>query len=113
MQGQLSINQKVVFMHVSQVDSFIAASCADDTQGAKESNSTEILVKFTVSMHRRSILLLKAPYVTSVLVMRSCYTSGVILESSSEGRRFGKRSFRARYEVPIVTTIRFPIEDWN
>ena len=26
-------------------------------------------------MHRRSILLFKAPYVTSVLVMRSCYPS--------------------------------------
>ena len=26
-------------------------------------------------MHRRSILLFKAPYVTSVLVMRSCYAS--------------------------------------
>ena len=44
------------------------------TQGAEESNSTEISVKVTVSMHRRSILLFKARYVTSVLVMRSCYT---------------------------------------
>ena len=31
------------------------------------------LVKFTVSMRRRSILLFNAPYMTSVLVMRSCY----------------------------------------
>ena len=45
-------------------------------QGAEESNSTEISVKFTVSMRRRSILLFKAPYVTSALVIRSCYASG-------------------------------------
>ena len=37
-------------------------------QGAEESNSTKISVKFTVSMHRRSILLFKAPHVTSVLI---------------------------------------------
>ena len=43
------------------------------SQGAEESNSTEISVKFTVSMDRHSILLFKAPYVTSVLVMQSCY----------------------------------------
>ena len=38
-----------------------------DSQGAEKSiNSTEISVKFAVSMHRRSILLFEAPYVTSV-----------------------------------------------
>ena len=42
---------------------------------AEESNSTEISVKFTVSMDRHSILLFKAPYVTSVLVMQSCYVT--------------------------------------
>ena len=44
-------------------------------------------------MRRGLILLFKAPYVTSVLVVRSCYASNVILESSPEGRRFGKRRF--------------------
>ena len=48
-------------------------------------DSTEISVKFTVSMHRLSILLFKVPYVTSVLVIRSCYASGGILESSPKG----------------------------
>ena len=42
-------------------------------------------VKFTVLMHQRLILLFKAPYVmASVVVMRSCYASGVILTPSHE-----------------------------
>ena len=45
------------------------------SQGAEVSNSTEISVNLAVSMNRRSILLFKALYVTSVLVMRSCYAS--------------------------------------
>ena len=49
-------------------------------QGAEEFNSTEISDKFTVSMRRRLILFVKAP-------------TGIILESSPEGRRFGKLSF--------------------
>ena len=52
------------------------------TPGTEESNSTENSVKFIVLMHCRTILLSKVPYVTSVLVMQSCYASGVILEST-------------------------------
>ena len=39
----------------------IQTSNAAYTQGAEESNSTEISIKFTVSMHCRSILFFKAP----------------------------------------------------
>ena len=61
----------------------------DVTQGAEESNSTEISVKFTVSMRRRLTLLFKVPYVTLVLVMRSCYASKLVKAATSYdcGRR--------------------------
>ena len=56
-------------------------------------------------MHRRCILLF-IHHSCSVIVMRSCYASGVILDSSLEGRPFGKRSYAHSHNCMRLSPIR-------